>query len=111
MRATHAPYQLFAQVWHYLLLVIVLGIPSGLIYQTVKAAQFQAEGPGTTCSWIGILYFVMIPAECYLLFILLWLQVLRGYILDKPWHLFQLLVIFMVGIVPGVVLLFLLLMK
>lgn len=106
MRATHAPYQLFAQVWHYLLLVIVLGIPSGLIYQTVKAAQFQAEGPGTTCSWIGILYFVMIPAECYLLFILFWLQILRGQTLYQPWHLLQLMLIFLLGIVPGVLLLF-----
>lgn len=111
MRATYAPYQLFAQAWHYVLLLVLVSVPIYLAYQTMKVVQFQSEGPGTTCSYIGILYFVLIPFECYLLLIFSWLQMLRRRILDRPWHFLQLFLIFLVGVVPGVVLLFLLLMK
>ena len=95
-----------AQTWHLLFVFILLAIPLGLTLQTLATMQVQEAEYGTTCSYIGIFYVVFIPFECYLLLLFFWLQTLRGRPVYKLWHLLQLIFIFVLGIVPGGVMLF-----
>jgi hypothetical protein len=67
-------------VLHIVLLAVLVIIPIGLIYQSIRTYLFPQTCPGhSSCgSIIGILYLILIPAEIYVLLIWGWLRYLRA---------------------------------
>ena len=91
------------------ILVAVLAIiPLGLVYQSIESARFARNHPdfGASCDWTGLLYFILIPAEIYLLIVFFWLRLLRKGKIDKRLKLVQLILILLIGAIPGLILLY-----
>jgi hypothetical protein len=91
-----------------LLIMILVVIPLGLIYQTVESYQFMENCPDPrVChSWVGMLYMILIPTEIYIGLIFFWLKALKHANTTTESRLVQLVIISLIGVVPGLVLMF-----
>ena len=98
--------RLLALIVYYWVIGILIAILLGLLYHTFDWLQFQRAHPGEGRTWIGIFHMVMIPFELYLLLICWWVRVLLRQRLGSFWQLLQLIIIFAIGIVPGMFLIF-----
>lgn len=88
---------------NFLLILILVVIPLGLIYQTIESYQFMKDCPDPrVChNWAGMLFLVLIPAELYTGLIFFWLKVLQNAKTTHTSRLIQLIIIFLIGVIPG----------
>lgn len=91
-----------------LLIIILVVIPLGLISATIDANRAMDECPetGTCHTWIGLVYVVLIVAGLYTGLMLLWLKFLQHSQTSLGFRLIQLIIIFLIGVVPGLMLMF-----
>jgi len=89
------------------LIAVLIAIPLGLIYQSIQTAEFMKTCPDHSCgNYLGILYFVLVPAEIYLVLIFFWLRILRSSEINRTWKFIQLIIIFLIGVIPGIIMLY-----
>ena len=75
-------------------------IPAGLLFQFIKSAQLTAEYPEANCSFIGILYIVLIFGFIYALLFLLWNSLLGSKAKSGFRSWIQFVIIFLLGVLP-----------
>ena len=89
-------------LFNWIMIFILIAIPAGLVFQSIRVAEFMKDCPDNSCgSWIGIYFAILIPAELYLILIYIWLRALKTIDINRTFKLVQLVIIFIVGILPG----------
>ena len=90
-----------------MLLAEIILIPIGLIYQLISAYQFAKNCPDNSCgSNVGILFFVLLAVEVYLIAMFVWLSILKNIEINPTLKLIQVILIVILGLVPGIIFLF-----
>jgi hypothetical protein len=99
--------QKFISLVNKALLVVIVLIAFGLIYQLITAYQFLKNCPDNSCgSNVGILFFSLLTAEGYLIAMLVWLRILKNTEINPNLKLIQLMLIIIFGLIPGIIFLF-----
>lgn len=94
------------------LTAILVIIPLGLIYRLIDAYQFLQNCPDKSCgTWIGILAIILLPAELYLWMVLKWQKVLPATQTNETIKFIQLLLVFILGVMPGMLSIYAVLIK
>lgn len=95
-------YYNFACLLKWMLISILFLIPAGAIYQMRLNAIFMANCDSGYCgSYLPILLMVLMVAEIYLLGIGGWFFALKEVKKPSIWTVFQMFLIFIAGVIPG----------
>lgn len=89
---------------NYALVALLVLIPVGFIYRIIQAHAL--EDGVTSTEWMGIVLMLLIAMEIYLLVHFIWLRLLNNAKVNPVLKLIQLLLIFVVGVLPGLLALY-----
>jgi H+/Cl- antiporter ClcA len=95
------------KIFNAMLVGILILIPLGLLYRLIQTHQFLQNCHDHSCgTWIGIVFIILLPSELYLWIILKWLKRVQNAQIDETMKSIQLLLIFILGVLPGIFLLY-----
>lgn len=90
-----------SNLFFYTIIGLLIAIPFSYLYLGYQTTKFAEAHPETTCSFVGILFFILIVCEILLVLIFPWINAIRNKEMKLIFKIPQLAIIFLLGILPG----------
>ena len=90
----------FSRLINIILIALLVMIPAGFCYRLIEMYHF--ENSGIDAEWTGIILIFLVAMEAYLLVLFTWLRLIMRRRMRSLIKLIQLIIIFIIGILPGI---------